>query len=319
MLSASARWVLAYNGEVYNHLKLRRRLEAEGVAPAWRGHSDTETLLAAIEAWGVDETLKRSVGMFALALWDRTERALWLARDRLGEKPLYYGWQGETFLFGSELKALSAHPAFNAAVDRGALALLLRYNYIPAPYSIHAGIRKLPPGTWLRLAAGQREAEPVAYWSLAEVAERGMANPFEGCEAEALDALEQHLGNAVRGQMVADVPLGVLLSGGIDSTTITALMQGPTTLLQVIAMSAGTDEVADTERIQLFRVNPDGKKEAYFFNIDAIRKGEAPDPLIKANDIVVVHKDGGKAFTKGFTDTLRGIFHFGVGGSIPLF
>jgi asparagine synthase (glutamine-hydrolysing) len=204
---------------------LRQRLESEGAAPPWRGHSDTETVLAAIDAWGVDKTLKRSVGMFALALWDRRERALWLARDRVGEKPLYYGWQGETFLFGSELKALRAHPAFHAGVDRDALTLLLRHNYVPGPYSIYAGIQKLPPGTWLKLAAGQREAEPVAYWSLAEVAERGTSHPFEGSEAEALDALELHLGNAVRGQMMADVPLGALLSGGIDSTLITALMQ----------------------------------------------------------------------------------------------
>lgn len=225
MHSSSGRWVLAYNGEVYNHLALRQQLEGEGAAPAWRGHSDTETLLACTEAWGVERTLQASVGMFALALWDRSERVLYLARDRIGEKPLYYGWQGDTFLFGSELKALRAHPAFNAAIDRGALALLLRHNYVPAPYSIYQGIHKLPPGTFLRLGVGQREVEPVAWWSLAEVAERGMANPFEGSEAEALDALEMHLGNAVRGQMVADVPLGALLSGGIDSTVITALMQ----------------------------------------------------------------------------------------------
>ena len=225
MSSASGRWVLAYNGEVYNHLELRRQLEAEGAGSQWRGHSDTETLLACFEAWGIERTLEASVGMFAIALWDRSERTLTLARDRIGEKPLYYGWQGDTFLFGSELKALRAHPAFNASVDRGALALLLRHNYVPAPYSIYQGIRKLPPGTFLRLATGQREVEPVAYWSLAEVAERGAASPFEGSEVEALDALEMHLGNAVRGQMVADVPLGALLSGGIDSTLITALMQ----------------------------------------------------------------------------------------------
>ena len=225
MASFSGRWVLAYNGEIYNHLDLRRRLESEGAAPAWRGHSDTETLLAAIEAWGVEATLARSVGMFAIVLWDRAEKALWLARDRIGEKPLYYGWQGNTLLFGSELKALRAHPGFHASIDRGALALLLRHNYVPAPYSIYEGIFKLPPGTWLRIGAGQRDVEPVAYWSLAEVAERGTASPFPGSEVEALDELERHLGNAVRGQMVADVPLGALLSGGIDSSTITALMQ----------------------------------------------------------------------------------------------
>src|SRR5690606_16986241 len=133
----------------YNHLTLRQELAATGVAPAWRGHSDTETLLACIEAWGIEATLKRSVGMFSFALWDRGQSRLILARDRAGEKPLYYGWQGDIFLFGSELKALRAHPAFNAAVDRSALALFLRHNDIPAPYSIHQGIFKLPPGTWL--------------------------------------------------------------------------------------------------------------------------------------------------------------------------
>lgn len=225
MLSVSGRWVLAYNGEVYNHLALRASLEAERLAPVWRGHSDTETLLAGFEAWGVDATLKRCVGMFAVALWDCAERTLWLARDRMGEKPLYYGWQGDTFLFGSELKALQAHPAFQATVDRGALALLLRHNYIPAPYSIYQGIHKLPPGTWLRLRVGRRDAEPVRYWSLGEVAEQGVANPFQGSDTDALDALERHLGGAVRGQMMADVPLGTLLSGGIDSSLITALMQ----------------------------------------------------------------------------------------------
>ena len=248
MLSASGRWVLAYNGEVYNHLDLRKQLEASHAAPPWRGHSDTETLLACIEAWGVDETLKRSVGMFALALWDRQERALWLARDRIGEKPLYYGWQGDTFLFGSELKALRAHPAFNGSVDRGALALLLRYNYVPGPYSIHAGIHKLPPGTWLKLGVGQRDVQPVAYWSLAEVAERGMAQPFAGSDAEAVDALERKLGDAVRGQMVADVPLGALLSGGIDSSLIASLMQANSTR-PVRTFTIGFEEKAYDEAV----------------------------------------------------------------------
>jgi asparagine synthase (glutamine-hydrolysing) len=222
MHSPSGRWVIAYNGEVYNHLALRHELRVEGAAPIWRGHSDTETLLACIEAWGVERTLRASVGMFAIALWDRGERSLTLARDRMGEKPLYYGWQGGCFLFGSELKALRAHPAFNASIDRGALALFLRHNYVPAPYSIYQGIHKLPPGTLLRLGVGQREVSPVAWWSLAEVAERGMAEPFRGSEAEALVMLERILGAAVCGQMVADVPLGALLSGGIDSTAIAA-------------------------------------------------------------------------------------------------
>ena len=225
MVSSSGRFVLVFNGEIYNHLDLRERLRTRGAAPEWRGHSDTETLLACIEAWGIESTLQSSAGMFAFALWDRAERSLVLARDRMGEKPLYYGWQGDTFLFGSELKALRAHPAFNATVDRGALALLLRHNYVPAPYSIWRGIHKLPPGTWLRLVAGRRNVEPVPYWSLAEVAEHGTAHPFQGSDGEALDALEQCLDKAVRGQMLADVPLGALLSGGIDSSLVTALMQ----------------------------------------------------------------------------------------------
>ena len=241
MLSAGGRWVLAYNGEIYNHLDLRQKLEAQDQAPSWRGHSDTETLLACIQAWGVTETLTQCTGMFAMALWDRQERALWLARDRLGEKPLYYGWQGETFLFGSELKALRAHPAFNAAVDRGALALLLRNNYVPAPYSIYQGIHKLPPGTWLRLAQGQREVDPVAFWSLAKVAEQGSSVPFVGTDEQALVALEGLMSQAVHGQMLSDVPLGALLSGGIDSTAVTALMQA-NSVRPVRTFTIGFDE-----------------------------------------------------------------------------
>ncbi|HEY6131562.1 MAG TPA: asparagine synthase (glutamine-hydrolyzing), partial [Halioglobus sp.] len=225
MTSGSGRYVIVFNGEIYNHRELRRALQACSSDRRWRGHSDTETLLAAFEIWGVEHTLRELVGMFAFALWDRHDRVLTLARDRMGEKPLYYGWQGNTFLFGSELKALKAHPAFNTLIDRGALALLLRHNYIPAPYSIYEGIGKLPAGSFLQMSLHRREAKPVVYWSLTEVAERGMSSPFAGSDEEALAALELHLGAAVRGQMVADVPLGALLSGGIDSTAIAALMQ----------------------------------------------------------------------------------------------
>lgn len=225
MLSGSGRYVLTYNGEIYNHLELRKLLSNGPSAAAWRGHSDTETLLAGIEALGLEETLKHCVGMFAFALWDRKERCLTLARDRAGEKPLYYGWQNGVFLFGSELKALRAHPAFNASIDRGALALLLRHNYVPAPYSIYQGIFKLPPGTWLQVRIGQCNIQPQSYWSLNDVAQRGTDQPFEGTDADAIDELERLLGKAVAGQQVADVPLGALLSGGIDSSLITALMQ----------------------------------------------------------------------------------------------
>lgn len=225
MHSIGGRWVIAFNGEIYNHLELRVELEAVDAALSWRGHSDTETLLAAVEIWGIEGTLDRVVGMFAIALWDRKERSLWLARDRLGEKPLYYGWQNECFLFGSELKGLRAHPAFQAEVDREALAQLVRYNYIPGPQSIWKGIKKLPAGTFLRIDKNNIDSEPVCYWSLTEIAKRGIASPFIGSEDDALIELERKLSKAVKGQMMSDVPLGALLSGGVDSTMVTALMQ----------------------------------------------------------------------------------------------
>lgn len=229
MASASGRFVLAYNGEIYNHMDLRAQITALGRAPSWRGHSDTETLLAAIETWGFEEALKRSIGMFAIGLWDREQRTLSLARDRLGEKPLYYGWQGQgdaaVLLFGSELKALRAHPAFHAGIRRDALALFLRHNYIPAPHTIHEGIHKLPPGTVLTLSLQKREASPRAFWSLPDVAAAGLTDPLPGSPEEVVSELETLLRSAVAQQMVADVPLGAFLSGGIDSSTVVALMQ----------------------------------------------------------------------------------------------
>lgn len=221
MASVCDRYIIAFNGEIYNHSELRQALGHTN----WRGHSDTETLLAAIATWGLEAALKQCVGMFAFALWDRKTKCLTLARDRLGEKPLYYGWQGDVFLFGSELKALKAHPAFRAEIDRDALTLFLRHNAIPAPYSIYQGIHKLPPGTFLQLHAEQKDAHPVAYWSARSVAEAGQRNLFRGSDAEAVAELERLFGQAVNGQMVADVPLGAFLSGGIDSTTVVALMQ----------------------------------------------------------------------------------------------
>jgi asparagine synthase (glutamine-hydrolysing) len=229
MFSASGRYGLIFNGEIYNHGKLRDQLTAAAAAFEWRGHSDTETFLAAIETWGVESALERSIGMYALALWDRQERVLILARDRVGEKPLYYGWQGSgagaTFLFGSEIKALAQHPAFEGEIDRGALSLFMRHNYIPAPHSIHEGISKLPPGTYATLSAARPEPEIRAYWSGAGAAEAGVADPFRGTAEEAVDSLETLLMDAVGQQMMADVPLGAFLSGGVDSSTIVALMQ----------------------------------------------------------------------------------------------
>ena len=183
MASPSGRYVIIYNGEIYNHADLRHDLEAEGHSFAWRGHSDTETLLAAIETWGLEKSLQRAIGMFAFALWDRRERQLFLARDRVGEKPLYYGYQGagpgRAFLFGCELKALARHPAFVGDLDRGAIALLMRHNYIPAPYSIYRGIAKLLPGSYARIGPDRGEPEIRRYWIAEEVAEAAVDNPVQ--------------------------------------------------------------------------------------------------------------------------------------------
>lgn len=237
MQSACGRYVMAFNGEIYNHLDLRKQLDAgcstlhdeKGGNNAWRGYSDTETLLVGFSAWGLRATIERCIGMFAIAVWDKKNRSLTLVRDRMGEKPLYYGWQGAgtdaCLLFGSDLAALKAHPAFTADINRDALALYMRHNAIAAPHSIYRGIYKLQPGCLLTVSLAQREPKIEPYWSLAQVAEFGVATPFAGTEAEAVDALEGLLTDAVCQQMMADVPLGAFLSGGIDSSTVVALMQ----------------------------------------------------------------------------------------------
>lgn len=232
MTSASGRYVIAFNGEIYNHSDIRKELESSGAAPRWRGHSDTEILLSGFDRWGIEPSLKRAAGMFAFVLWDRQERMLTLARDRVGEKPLYYGWQGDAVLFGSELKALRAHRAFRASIDRGVLTDYFRRGYITAPHSIYQGISKLLPGCYVQFS-GQGQCgivpPPRSYWSLREVADRGLAQPFEGSDAEACSRLEFELLRAVGSQCIADVPLGAFLSGGIDSSTIVALMQAQST------------------------------------------------------------------------------------------
>ena len=224
MSSFSGRFVITYNGEVYNYAELRFDLEAIGVT--FRGHSDTEVMLAAFEAWGLEKSVQRFVGMFAFALWDRVDRQLTLARDRLGEKPLYYGWCGEAFLFGSELKALCAHPSWRGDINRSALAGYMRYGYVPLPHSIYLGICKLLPGTWLQISADDQPGHmpvPTTYWSARKVA---MQEPLTDLsDVAAADALDSLLRQAVGRQMIADVPLGAFLSGGIDSSTIVALMQ----------------------------------------------------------------------------------------------
>ncbi len=222
MESASGRFVLVYNGEIYNYRALAAELSALG--QGFRGHSDTEVLLAALEHWGVAGALERSVGMFAFALWDRTERTLTLARDRLGEKPLYWTRRGQVVAFGSEIHALREVPGLALEVDRGALAAYLRHLYIPAPHSVYRDVWKLEPGTFLTLAADRTPA-PTHYWHLRDAVRRGRESPFTGSEADATDAVRACLADAVRLQLQADVPVGAFLSGGIDSSTVVALMQ----------------------------------------------------------------------------------------------
>ncbi|MEM8743250.1 MAG: asparagine synthase (glutamine-hydrolyzing) [Pseudomonadota bacterium] len=222
MASSCGRYMLAYNGEVYNAAELRAELEKAG--RPFRGHSDTEVIVEACAVWGAQAALRRLIGMFALALWDKQEKRLLLARDRLGIKPLYWSFRDGLLLFGSELKALKAHPDFVASVDRNAVASYLRHTYVPAPHSIYEHVRKLEPG---RLLVLTRDDAPriEAYWSLEDVVEAGQSNPFVGDERDACDQLAGLLGDAVSKRMISDVPLGAFLSGGIDSSTVVALMQ----------------------------------------------------------------------------------------------
>ncbi len=230
MLSSCKRFCLVFNGEIYNHVALRERLERDGTAPTWRGRSDTETLLAAIAAWGLQRTLEASVGMFALALWDGLTKEISLARDRLGEKPLYYGWFNGGLIFASELKALEVIPGFQGEIDRSALALFMRHNYVPAPFSIYSGISKLTPGTKRTFSIKNLHSKlpppEDIFWSATHVAKIGMCEERSfASDEDAINEFEICLRRSIRGQMVADVPLGAFLSGGIDSSLITALMQ----------------------------------------------------------------------------------------------
>lgn len=230
MVSESGRYTIVYNGEIYGFLELRAELEARGTR--FRGQSDTEVLLAAVEAFGFEGALLRLNGMFAFALYDRTSRRLFLARDRLGKKPLYIGVKKDTVVFGSELKSLRAHPDFAAPqIDLNALSLFVRHNYIPAPYSIYRDVFKLLPGSWIALSVDERPLSVEAileaakpFWSAFDVAERGAAERIED-EEESLNQLDATLKTAVRHRMVSDVPVGAFLSGGIDSSLVTALMQ----------------------------------------------------------------------------------------------
>lgn len=255
MLSASGRYVIVFNGEIYNHLEIRAELETLGEHD-WRGHSDTETLLAGIEAWELEETLRRCVGMFALAVWDTQTQVLQLARDRLGEKPLYYCLQNGQFAFASELKALRQLPGVPGSVDRQALSLLLKHGYIPAPWSIYNGVKKLLPGQIMTLRfAGDGYESPTfkSYWSFADVRAVGEADSFTGSDVAAIDALETVIKASVQSQMLSDVPLGAFLSGGVDSSTIVAMMQAasdqPVKTFSIGFNEAGYSELAHARAV----------------------------------------------------------------------
>jgi asparagine synthase (glutamine-hydrolysing) len=261
MLSSNGRFVLTFNGEIYNFEDLRADLEAGGLVPTggWRGHSDTEVFLEAIAAWGVEAALSKAVGMFAFGLWDRRERLLTLARDRFGEKPLYYGWAGRNFVFGSELKALRAHPRFDNPIDRRALALFASRTHIPAPLSIYRSVFKLPPACLMEItveaASRPLDVAPQAgirdrlrlkrYWAYRDVVRRALGDPIHD-EVDALAELERVLATSIRGQSFADVPVGAFLSGGIDSSTVVALYQQHSSI-PVRTFSIGFEDAAFNE------------------------------------------------------------------------
>ncbi len=256
MQSADGRYVIAFNGEIYNFRALGRELEGHG--HRFRGHSDTEVMLAAISQWGLQGALARFNGMFAFALWDRHLRLLCLARDRLGEKPMYYGWMGKTFMFASELKALRTHPDFKAEIARDPLALYMRHNYIPAPYSIYKGVQKLLPASTLTISPADegKLPPPKPYWSAKEAAERGVSMPFGGSEDDAAEQLDALLRDAVLLRMESDVPLGAFLSGGIDSSMVVFLMQAqsdrPVKTFTIGFVESGYNEAEDAKKVAKF-------------------------------------------------------------------
>jgi asparagine synthase (glutamine-hydrolysing) len=252
MTSKSARYVITYNGEVYNYRALMTELEKYG--HGFRGHSDTEVILAGIEQWGLEELLRRLVGMFAFALWDRADRKLHLVRDRLGIKPLFVYQHKGTILFGSELKTLRAHPDFVSDLNKAALSSFLRYRYVPTPDSIYEHARKLMPGHILTLTDPERELPASRpYWSAGEIADAGLSAPLDGTDAELISQATALLQDAVDIHMVSDVPVGVFLSGGVDSSTVAALMQAksgrPVKSFSIGFEDAGYNEARDAAAV----------------------------------------------------------------------
>jgi asparagine synthase (glutamine-hydrolysing) len=269
MTSPSGRYVAVFNGEIYNYPGIRDQIVAGGWSVHWRGHSDTEVLLAACDAWGVEESIRRCNGMFAIAIWDKRDRALMLLRDRMGEKPLYYGWQGRTFLFGSELSAIEAFPGFTGIMDPDAVSAYLRLAYIPSPLSIYRGIRKLPAGSMARItpARGEPADRTSTYWSV-PIPDGSVRLDSR----EAVDRLHELLLEAVKMRMHADVPIGAFLSGGIDSSTVTALMQDgarqPVRTYSIGMREKSHDEAVNA--LQVARVLGTAHEELYVTAQDAL-------------------------------------------------
>jgi len=255
MRDESDRYTVTFNGEIYNHLDIRHQLETEGAPSAWKGHSDTETLLAAVRYWGIEGALKHLNGMFAFAVWDARDQTLALCRDRFGEKPLFYGWIGADFVFGSELKALAAHPQWGPSIDRRAMTAFMRYSYVPAPWTIWDGIRKLEPGSVLTIRQGVDPGsllEPQQYWSMRDCVRIGQRQHLND-PVVAADELERLLSATVKRQSLSDVPLGAFLSGGIDSSTVVALMQSQSAL-PVKTFSIGFAETEFNEAAHARRI-----------------------------------------------------------------
>lgn len=250
MMSQCERYIITFNGEIYNYRNIRNKIDKEQDGYLWRGSSDTEVILAAISVYGLINAVTEFVGMFAFALWDRVDEVLYLVRDRIGEKPLYYGFSAGVFMFGSELKPLRVHPAWQGEIDRDVLGLYFRNNYVPAPFSIYKNIFKLPQGTYLKLNIQNMSSgllpEPINYWSLLKAAQYGINHPFSGTDEDAISELDKYLKTAISGQMISDVPLGAFLSGGVDSSVVVSLMQAQSTQ-PIRTFTIGFQDVAYNE------------------------------------------------------------------------
>ncbi|MCI0555207.1 MAG: asparagine synthase (glutamine-hydrolyzing) [Anaerolineae bacterium] len=339
MLSADERYVMIFNGEVYNYAELKSELDSVGCE--FRGTSDTEVMLAGILQWGLEKAVARFNGMFTIALWDRRDRKLHLIRDRIGVKPLYYGWCGRALVFGSELKSLTAHPDFKPEIDRQSLTLYLRYGYVPAPHSIYQDVKKLEPGMILSFDEGTRQAEGgrIRYWSAREAVERGLQNPFQGDDQDAISELDKLIRASVRDRMIADVPLGAFLSGGIDSSTIVAMMQAqstrPVKTFTIGFQEAGYNEAEyakevashlKTDHTELY-VSPRDAMDvipqlSFMFDEPLGDSSQIPTYLVsklaRRSVTVSLSGDGGDELFGGYNRYFNSLNVWGLVGSIPL-